>query len=361
MMSMANLKLPGEFAAKRGHKTTFHEKIITFKKIAGLIKDKRLLTPPFQGALDEDKVDQMIYSFKKNRDYLYFKNKIVIGVIPPKTIDYLEPDNYKMYVLDGQHRVEMARRLAEEGENDDLWFCYYETRDNREMKKLFEEINKDSMKNSKYISLNEFNQTIYDEVKDYFMKERAVDFSQKKKINNKLYTINEFIDILVDKKYMENLSSKKIIQQIENKNNIFYNSIDYKEYDPNCFYEDEKRPIDNKYICSLKNNNFIDFLVDTNNKVIPDHHTFKKMKEFLSPRLRIIVWTLSYGECTEGPCPLCNTLINSGKNGFHCGHIISEANGGESIPRNLRPICASCNSKMGSTNWDVYEKSKKMK
>jgi len=361
MIPMANLTLPGQFASNRGKRMKFQEKIIGFKKIAELIKHNRLLTPHFQGALDEDKVNQMICSFKKNKDYLYFKNKIVIGVIPPKITDYLQQnDNYKMYLLDGQHRVEMARRLAEEdNENEDLWFCYYETSTNKEMKKLFEEINKDSMKNSKYISLNEFNQTTYDEMKDYFMKERTIGFSQKRKLNNKLYSINEFLDILVDKKYMENLSSKKIIQQIENKNNIFYKSIDYKEYyndDPNSFYEDEKTPIDNGYIYALKNNNFINYLLDNDNKIIPEHK-FKKMKDPVGPTLRIRIWTLYYGKEDTGHCPLCNSVIHCGKNGFHCGHIISEANGGETTSNNLRPICALCNTKMGIRNWNDYEKS----
>ena len=39
---------------------------------------------------------------------------------------------------------------------------------------------------------------------------------------------------------------------------------------------------------------------------------------------------------------------------FHCGHIISEANGGEIKLDNLRPICHSCNSSMGTVNMDEF-------
>ena len=35
---------------------------------------------------------------------------------------------------------------------------------------------------------------------------------------------------------------------------------------------------------------------------------------------------------------------------FHCGHIIAEAKGGETIVSNLKPICQNCNSSMGTTN-----------
>ena len=39
---------------------------------------------------------------------------------------------------------------------------------------------------------------------------------------------------------------------------------------------------------------------------------------------------------------------------FHCGHVISEFNGGNATIDNLRPICPSCNSSMGRTNMDIF-------
>lgn len=52
----------------------------------------------------------------------------------------------------------------------------------------------------------------------------------------------------------------------------------------------------------------------------------------------------------------CENKINRGKNGFHCGHIVSEFNGGKTIIENLRPVCFNCNSNMNTTNWLDYEK-----
>ena len=352
MIPFSNLKLPGQLISK---KTNCQERIVGFKKIALLVKNSELQTPPFQADLDADKVNEMIISYKKNKEYLLFKNKIVVGVIPPKITE--DQNNYSMFIIDGQHRIEMAIKLSEEGVSDDLCICYYNTPNNKEMKKLFSEINKDSIRNLKYISLNEFNQTTRDELKDYFTKERNLAFSQKKSKSNRLYTINEFLDKLDERKYMENLSSKKIIKQIVDKNDIFYKYIDYNEYcndDPNSIYKEELIPIKNGYIYGLINNNFIDYLLDNENKIIPEHN-FKKIKDRISPTLRKNVWDLIYKKET-GFCPLCNILINNGKDGFHCGHIISEANGGKITIDNLRPICASCNLKMGSNNWDDYVK-----
>ena len=39
---------------------------------------------------------------------------------------------------------------------------------------------------------------------------------------------------------------------------------------------------------------------------------------------------------------------------FSCGHVIAEANGGELKLNNLKPICMSCNSSMGTQNMDSY-------
>jgi hypothetical protein len=39
---------------------------------------------------------------------------------------------------------------------------------------------------------------------------------------------------------------------------------------------------------------------------------------------------------------------------FHCGHVISEYNGGDIKVDNLRPICGLCNSSMGTMNMDDF-------
>ena len=41
---------------------------------------------------------------------------------------------------------------------------------------------------------------------------------------------------------------------------------------------------------------------------------------------------------------------------FNCGHIIVEANDGELIIFNLKPICQNCNSSMGTQNMDDFMK-----
>lgn len=45
---------------------------------------------------------------------------------------------------------------------------------------------------------------------------------------------------------------------------------------------------------------------------------------------------------------------------FHCGHVIPEVYGGEITVENLRPICQSCNSSMGSQNMNEFMKKYKL-
>lgn len=76
--------------------------------------------------------------------------------------------------------------------------------------------------------------------------------------------------------------------------------------------------------------------------------TEKKKK--IPAAVRMKAWTLHIGASVgETKCPCCKTQSISPFN-FHCGHIVAEANGGETIAENLMPICATCNLSMGTRN-----------
>jgi hypothetical protein len=319
------------------------ENKISFKHIKKLIDDNKLIKPPFQTDLDEDKINGMIKSYIENPNYLIFKNKIIVAII----------NNNKLYLLDGQHRLQMAYQLYTNYNKDDqLHICYYHVKNDNEMKKIFFEINKDSYKNNHYITLDEFKLNLYDLVKLSLEKDYKICFSQKKSINKNIYSITEFLEILFQKKYFEKITNiEEFINNLNLKNDKFFKLISYRDYfieDKKLFYVDEHELIDQHKIISFKNNNFIDYLLDDN--IIPDHK-FKYKKQKIQPKLRIEVWKKEFGNNDNGNCPLCNNLINIGKNGFHCSHIISEVNGGKTEINNLRPLCMSCNLKMGSNNW----------
>ena len=101
-----------------------------------------------------------------------------------------------------------------------------------------------------------------------------------------------------------------LLNEIEIKNNKFNKIIDYLGYlDNNAdyFYKDELNCISNGVTFVLKNNNFIDYLMDQT--VIPDH-TFKSPKYKISPGLRIKVWNSEFNE-ESCICPIykCKNIL----------------------------------------------------
>ena len=74
--------------------------------------------------------------------------------------------------------------------------------------------------------------------------------------------------------------------------------------------------------------------------------------------LRQQVWEKEFGNALHGKCPLpnCNIILFKQHDpSFQCGHIIPKSKGGKKILENLRPICSTCNVRMGYYTWDEYE------
>ena len=62
------------------------------------------------------------------------------------------------------------------------------------------------------------------------------------------------------------------------------------------------------------------------------------------------VWETFMGiDRARGACVCCKTSEISCFT-FVCGHVMSDADGGEPVVDNLRPICATCNSSMGTSD-----------
>lgn len=82
----------------------------------------------------------------------------------------------------------------------------------------------------------------------------------------------------------------------------------------------------------------------------------KKKKKPIPVALKRKVWSKWVGEDVGKAKCLCCQLTDITQLSFHCGHIVAEAAGGELKVDNLKPICQSCNSSMGTTNMDDFTK-----
>ena len=83
-------------------------------------------------------------------------------------------------------------------------------------------------------------------------------------------------------------------------------------------------------------------------------------KKAIPKTLKRLVWNKYIGETIGKAKCLCCNLTDITQMSFHCGHIVAEANGGQLIVDNLRPICQSCNSSMGTINMDDFTKACKI-
>ncbi len=82
-------------------------------------------------------------------------------------------------------------------------------------------------------------------------------------------------------------------------------------------------------------------------------------KRGIPSTMKRLVWNTNIGEeIGKAKCMCCNTTDIT-QMSFHCGHIIAEAKGGETIVSNLRPICQNCNSSMGCKNMEDFIKTLK--
>tara|TARA_B100001142_G_scaffold247422_1_gene247143 strand:- start:1471 stop:2775 length:1305 start_codon:yes stop_codon:yes gene_type:complete len=80
---------------------------------------------------------------------------------------------------------------------------------------------------------------------------------------------------------------------------------------------------------------------------------YKKQK--IPAAVRNTVWLKWVTDKNNAKCFCCKLESITSAN-WHCGHIISEKNGGKIHLNNLRPICAGCNCSMGKMNMNDFIK-----
>ena len=82
----------------------------------------------------------------------------------------------------------------------------------------------------------------------------------------------------------------------------------------------------------------------------------KYHKKAIPKSLKKLVWDTYIGETIGLSKCLCCKHQQIRQIEFHCGHIKSEVNGGETNIKNLRPICAQCNLSMGTMDMKDFIK-----
>ncbi len=182
---------------------------------------------------------------------------------------------------------------------------------------------------------------------------------------------NKYDEILAKHSVQSNLSNKPNLNCIHDKsvfepNNLYkvllYSRVGSNNY--NCFleifnylksyqsiiaeYEQVSKPIKTKTNKTKK--------IDVHDSEVEPKSTkmTKAKKKSIPPILKRNVWNKYIGEdIGKAKCTCCK-LVDITQLSFHCGHIVAEAKGGELKMDNLKPICQSCNSSMGTMNMNEY-------
>ena len=128
-----------------------------------------------------------------------------------------------------------------------------------------------------------------------------------------------------------------------------------------------KKPINNKKKINKKDNvkeiitkdnvketNKKDNVKETNKKDDIKELNKKDKKKSIPLSLKRNVWNKYIGEALGKTLCLCCKLTEISQLNFSCGHIISEFNGGKIKLDNLKPICGSCNSSIGTRNMNDF-------
>lgn len=317
----------------------------TFSEFVKLLEKGIFKTPLFQSVLNDDKIKEMIFSYKNNPEFFYFKNKIVVSYIPS--------NENNIYIMDGQHRIEMIKELSKLNYDDYINICCYIINDEEKIKLLYDELNKDSYKNMNYVFLDDFSKDLHNKFVEYLKTNYGFYFEKRQKKEAYKKTITEFLNEIEETNYLLKFDSfTKMKEDFESANFTYNYLIKYKVLFLNnnkIFYKDEHDSVDNGIVFTLKNNNFIDYLLNRNTT---PHHKFKKEKKRITKKLKKEVWIKEYGDKKEGKCQYNNCKNIIYEKDYSCGHIISEYNGGETSINNLRPMCYGCNNKLGKRNWN---------
>jgi len=211
-----------------------------------------------------------------------------------------------------------------------------------------------------------------------FIQQMNIYFNERQIIHNNYLSMDEINDILIHI-YIDELTQPRnpvldntietILDMVDDKKTV-KDLIDMEPIkSPNPFsdfmFMDEEQP---KPLKKIKNHPPLE---------IPQHHNIEKSlpkpppqqpfiykdgrnnknvykKKSIPLVLKRRLWDKYFGEKNGiATCPCCKmTQISTFS--FHCGHIVSERNGGLLVLDNLIPICQSCNSSMGTKSYNEF-------
>jgi hypothetical protein len=334
--------------------------IVKLDTFVGYINNGTIVIPDFQRDQDEDKIEEIVNTYKdkklKGRNWFIEQGQINLCVIPM--------DGYnKLYVVDGQHRIEAMQRLKRDDylSDDVMTINIAKCNSLEEMKEFYSKLN-----------INSNIPIIYNNIEDIFLVNELLKvknalkqtyksmFSRTKGINSKaqFYHIDDFIDkfnvpMLKNNWPVEDITFENIWEKLMYVNELVIKKID-KIKQKECIGRfaiagNMNKMSDNDFYLSYKSGVQWDMFADDYGIRI----IVKKYKGDIKKAIRDKVWRRDFSDTLTGKCYCCEDDVKI--ENYECGHVISEYNGGKTEVSNLRVVCGGCNKSMGIMHMDDFK------
>jgi len=250
-----------KYTSKSGN---FTLKEITIENLLNCFSQNIIIIPSIQRDIDQSKIDQMIVTYKEDNESFNFLTN---------SIQLIYMSDYNKYLLiDGQHRFHMYKKLLELlfiQNNYKILVNITKSNDKEYIYNMYTQFNYDIRTEIKTIENFKLNfDTIFTDL-DYkifnsmYCKNIIKYFAKEQ--NPLIYTFTEFYNILYDKEYIEKFKTvQDAYEYIIDTNRIFYKKFycTVKIKKSIVFPKEEMSYIDKKIIFNLKQNNYIDLILN---------------------------------------------------------------------------------------------------
>lgn len=231
----------------------FIKKRICIQNLIECYEQGLIIIPDFQRQINEQKIEQMLNTFELDNDTFNF-------ITNPIQLVYIS-DSDKYLLIDGQHRFHMYKRLYDFDKIHDIFINIINETNIDKILNLYTKLNIDNpntinIKTTvQYLQYIKLKNLLNDNYKKFFMEN-----------NESIYSLDEYIKLLENNSYIDNFENvSDAFYYIQNINKIYFSKLYTNDNIENIkLNKDEKKNIQYKIVFNIKNNNFIELLLNYN-------------------------------------------------------------------------------------------------
>lgn len=319
------------------------------KKVLKLIE--AISIPKYQRYTDQEHVNE-IFEYNQN----YYEEHSKFNILGSISLGILS-DSDKYEIIDGCHRIQAYKLLAEKYGDFSVGVDIYERDTEEELMDIHYRMN--LCKPVPILTKNAYQTCILNSVQKLF-KDKWKSFISTA---NKPIKANINIDALYKALVVSNIIEKCNItegQQLMDyiiELNTYFKSLPQHVLVSKAEKGGFEIKSDEFIIGSFRQFEWIDFIIiHIVEKIEYRKMTFKSInsKEKVPKKIRIQLWKDNFENNTNGICYVCEEKITI--NDFEAGHIKSKFHGGTNELDNLKVICSTCNKDCGIFDLDEYKK-----